>query len=55
MEATDLKHSALSYHLKLLKGAWLVGSRRERRFQIYDLMEFRNLLLKQIERYLQKY
>jgi len=54
VEATDQKHSALSYHLKLLKEAGLVDSRRERSFQIYDLTEFGNLLLKHIERHFKK-
>lgn len=54
VEATDQKHSALSYHLKLLKEAGLVDSRRERSFQIYDLTEFGNLLLKHIERHFEK-
>lgn len=34
VECADKKHSALSYHLKLLKEAGLVDSRRERSFQI---------------------
>lgn len=51
VEITDYKHSALSYHLKLLKEADLVNSRRERNFQIYYLTEFGNLLLKSIEKY----
>lgn len=54
VEATDQKHSALSYHLKLLKEAGLVDSRRERSFQIYDLTEFGNLLMKHIERHFEK-
>ncbi|HET8686930.1 MAG TPA: metalloregulator ArsR/SmtB family transcription factor [Methanosarcina sp.] len=54
VECTDQKHSALSYHLKLLKEAGLVDSRRERSFQIYDLTEFGNLLLKYIEKYFEK-
>jgi DNA-binding transcriptional ArsR family regulator len=54
VEATDQRHSALSYHLKLLKEAGLVDSRRERSFQIYDLTEFGNLLLKHIERHFEK-
>jgi len=54
VEATDQKHSALSYHLKLLKEAGLVDSRRERSFQIYELTEFGNLLLKHIERHFEK-
>lgn len=54
VEATDQKHSALSYHLKLLKEAGLVDSKRERSFQIYDLTEFGNLLLKHIEKHFEK-
>jgi DNA-binding transcriptional ArsR family regulator len=50
VECTDQKHSALSYHLKLLKEAGLVDSRRERSFQIYDLTEFGSLLLKHIKK-----
>lgn len=54
VEATDQKHSALSYHLKLLKEAGLVDSKRERSFQIYYLTEFGNLLLKYIEKHFEK-
>lgn len=54
VECTDQKHSTLSYHLKLLKEAGLVDSRRERSFQIYDLTEFGNLLLKHIEKHFEK-
>ena len=54
VECTDQKHSALSYHLKLLKEAGLVDSRRERSFQIYYLTEFGCLLLKHIEKYFEK-
>lgn len=54
VEATDQKHSALSYHLKLLKEAGIVDSRRERSFQIYDLTEFGTLLLKHIEKHFEK-
>ncbi len=54
VECTDQKHSALSYHLKLLKEAGLVDSRRERSFQIYELTEFGNLLLKHIERHFEQ-
>jgi ArsR family transcriptional regulator, lead/cadmium/zinc/bismuth-responsive transcriptional repressor len=54
VEATDQKHSALSYHLKLLKEGGLVDSRRERSFQIYDLTEFGSLLLKHIEKHFEK-
>jgi DNA-binding transcriptional ArsR family regulator len=54
VEATDQKHSALSYHLKLLKEGGLVDSRRERSFQIYDLTEFGSLLLKHIEKNFKK-
>lgn len=46
---TNQKHSALSYHLKLLKEGGMVGSRREQSFQIYDLIEFESLLLKHIK------
>lgn len=54
VECTDQKHSALSYHLKLLKEAGLVDSRRERSFQIYELTEFGSQLLKHIEKHLEK-
>ncbi|MCL7474542.1 MAG: metalloregulator ArsR/SmtB family transcription factor [Methanosarcinales archaeon] len=40
VEITDYKYPALSYHLKLLKDAELVGSKREGNFQIYFLTEF---------------
>ena len=50
VECMDQKHSALSYHLKLLKEAGLVDSRRERSFQIYELTEFGSQLLKDIEK-----
>lgn len=39
VEITDYKYPALSYHLKLLKDAGLVGSKREGSFQIYFLTE----------------
>ncbi|RXA16828.1 ArsR family transcriptional regulator [Methanosarcina sp. MSH10X1] len=54
VECTDQKHSALSYHLKLLKEASLVDSRRERSFQIYYLTEFGSLLLRHIENHFEK-
>ncbi len=54
VEATDQKHSALSYHLKLLKEGGLVDSRREKSFQIYELTEFGSLLLKHIEKHFEK-
>jgi DNA-binding transcriptional ArsR family regulator len=54
VEATNQKHSALSYHLKLLKEGGLVDSRREQSFQIYDLTEFGSLLLKHIEKHFEK-
>jgi DNA-binding transcriptional ArsR family regulator len=40
VEITDHKYSALSYHLKLLKEAGLVESKRDGSFQIYFLTEF---------------
>lgn len=40
VEITDHKYSALSYHLRLLKDAGLVGSKRDGSFQIYFLTEF---------------
>ena len=40
VEITDHKYSALSYHLKLLKDAGLVESKRDGSFQIYFLTEF---------------
>ncbi len=54
VEATDQKHSALSYHLKLLREGGLVDSRREKSFQIYELTEFGSLLLKHIEKHFEK-
>jgi len=51
VEATDQKHSALSYHLRLLKEGGLVDSQREKSFQIYELTEFGSLLLKHIEKH----
>ncbi|MDG6243028.1 MAG: metalloregulator ArsR/SmtB family transcription factor [Methanolobus sp.] len=49
VEITDYKHSALSYHLKLLKDAELVDSRRDRNFQIYYLTEMGKRMLRTIE------
>jgi len=40
VEITDHKYSALSYHLKLLKDAGLVESKRDGSFQTYFLTEF---------------
>lgn len=54
VDCADQQHSALSYHLKLLKEAGLVNSRRERSFQIYELTEFGSLLLKHIEKHFEK-
>ena len=39
VEITDYKYPALSYHLKLLKDAGIVDSRRDGNFQIYFLTE----------------
>lgn len=39
VEITDYKYPALSYHLKLLKDAGLVESRRDGSFQTYYLTE----------------
>jgi DNA-binding transcriptional ArsR family regulator len=39
VEITDYKYPALSYHLKLLKDAGIVDSRREGNFQIYCLTD----------------
>ncbi len=39
VEITDYKYPALSYHLKLLKDAELVESKREGSFQTYYLTE----------------
>ncbi len=50
VEITDYKHSALSYHLKLLKGAGLVESTRNKNYQIYCLTDLGMSLLKAIER-----
>ncbi|MDK2825973.1 MAG: ArsR family transcriptional regulator, lead/cadmium/zinc/bismuth-responsive transcriptional [Methanolobus sp.] len=49
VEITDYKHSALSYHLKLLKDADLVDSRRDKNFQIYYLTETGDKLLRSID------
>jgi DNA-binding transcriptional ArsR family regulator len=49
VEITDYKHSALSYHLKLLKGAGLVESTRNKNFQMYYLTDLGRSLLKNIE------
>ncbi|WP_406656317.1 metalloregulator ArsR/SmtB family transcription factor [Methanolobus sp. ZRKC2] len=49
VEITDYKHSALSYHLKLLKDANLVESKRERNFQMYCLTDFGKVLLRTME------
>ncbi|TGC11048.1 ArsR/SmtB family transcription factor [Methanolobus halotolerans] len=49
VEITDYKHSALSYHLKLLKDASLVESKRERNFQMYCLTDFGESLLRTME------
>lgn len=48
-EITDYKHSALSYHLKLLKDEKLVDSRRDRNFQIYYLTQTGDKLLRSID------
>ncbi len=50
VEVTDYKHSALSYHLKLLKDANLVDSRRDKSFQIYFLTGFGRSLIKSLEK-----
>ncbi len=49
VEITDYKHSALSYHLKMLKDANLVESKRERNFQVYCLTDFGKNLLRTME------
>ncbi|WP_406660096.1 metalloregulator ArsR/SmtB family transcription factor [Methanolobus sp. ZRKC3] len=49
VEITDYKYSALSYHLKLLKEAEMVESKRERNYQIYYLTDFGRTLLATIE------
>lgn len=49
VEITDYKHSALSYHLKLLKEAGLVESTRNKNFQIYYLTDLGSSLLKNME------
>lgn len=54
VEITDYKHSALSYHLKLLKDAELVDSRRDRNFQIYYLTGPGEKMLRTIESSFQK-
>lgn len=48
VEITDYKHSALSYHLKLLKEANLVDSRRDGSFQTYFLTDFGRSILRSI-------
>ncbi len=50
VEITNYKHSALSYHLKLLKDANLVNSKRDKSFQIYFLTEFGRSLIKSLEK-----
>ena len=50
VEVTDYKHSALSYHLKLLKDANLVDSRRDKSFQTYFLTGFGHSLIKSLEK-----
>ncbi|MBC7085126.1 MAG: winged helix-turn-helix transcriptional regulator [Methanomethylovorans sp.] len=50
VEITDYKHSALSYHLKLLKEEGLVESTRNKNFQIYCLTDLGRSLLKAIKR-----
>ena len=50
VEVTDYKHSALSYHLKLLKDANLVDSRRDKSFQTYFLTDFGRSLIISLER-----
>lgn len=47
---TDYKYSALSYHLKMLKDANLVGSRRDKNFQMYFLTDFGRLFLESIRK-----
>ena len=50
IKITDYKYSALSYHLKMLKDANLVGSRRDKNFQMYFLTNFGRLLLQSIKK-----
>ncbi|MGP8321498.1 MAG: ArsR/SmtB family transcription factor [Methanosarcinaceae archaeon] len=50
VEITGYKHSALSYHLKLLKDANLVDSKRERNFRIYFLTFFGRSLIGLLEK-----
>jgi DNA-binding transcriptional ArsR family regulator len=52
VEVTDYKHSALSYHLKLLKDANLVDSRRDKSFQTYFLTGFGRSLIISLEKIL---
>ncbi len=49
VEITDYKHSALSYHLKMLKDAELIDSKRDGNFQIYYLKKTGENLLRSIE------
>lgn len=52
VEVTDYKHSALSYHLKLLKDANLVDSRRDKSFQTYFLTGYGRSFIASLEKIL---
>lgn len=54
VEHTEQQHSALSYHLKLLKEVGIVDSRRDHSFQIYHLTESGNVLMKDIYKHFEK-
>lgn len=49
VEITGHQHSALSYHLKQLKGADLIDSERDGNFLIYHLTDKGKKVLKSIE------
>ncbi len=49
VEITGHQHSALSYHLKQLKGANLIDSERDGNFLIYHLADKGKKVLKSIE------
>ncbi|MCL7410661.1 MAG: metalloregulator ArsR/SmtB family transcription factor [Methanosarcinaceae archaeon] len=52
VEVTNYKHSALSYHLKLLKDADIVDSKRDKSFQTYFLTGYGRSLIASLEKIL---
>ena len=48
VELTEHKYPALSYHLKLLKDAGLIESRKDGNFQMYKLTRFVDCILSHI-------